>query len=298
MLDFSGFAGRKVRSAGLGEVLFDVFASGPRLGGAPANFAFHCAQNGLAAAVISSVGNDELGEKAREQLAMHFLPALLLRNDRQTGFVKVDVDAAGVPSYTFAEDTAYDNIPLAESALAMVRSLDLICFGSLAQRGEVSRKTIMALLDAMPEGSLRVFDVNLRRNYYSRAVIEESLRRTDIFKCNEDELPVLCRMEGLRGSDPDSFNDFLRERGIFCFVYTEGARQSTVWLNNEKSVLPTPRADVVDTVGAGDSFTATLVSQLMLGRSLPEAHRRAVSVSAFVCTQKGAMPEIPWELLK
>ncbi|MDY6335646.1 MAG: PfkB family carbohydrate kinase [Succinivibrionaceae bacterium] len=120
MLDFSGFAGRKVRAAGLGEVLFDVFASGSRLGGAPANFAFHCAQNGLEAAVISSVGNDELGERAREQLAMHFLPALLLRNDHKTGFVKVDVDAAGVPSYAFAEDTAYDNIPLAESALEMV----------------------------------------------------------------------------------------------------------------------------------------------------------------------------------
>ena len=298
MLDFSGFAGRTVRAAGLGEVLFDVYASGPRLGGAPANFAFHCAENGLKAAVISSVGDDELGEKAREQLSLRFLPALLLPNDRQTGFVKVDVDASGVPSYTFAEDTAYDNIPLAESAMEMVRSLDLICFGTLAQRGEVSRRTIMALLDAMPKRSLRGFDVNLRSDYYSREVIEEPLRRTDILKCNEDELPVLCRMEGLRGSDPDEFNEFLRERGIFCFVYTEGARQSSVWLNNEKSVLPTPHAEVADTVGAGDSFTATLVSQLMLGRSLPEAHRIAVNVSAFVCTQKGAMPEVPPELLK
>ena len=270
MLDFSGFAGRKVRAAGLGEVLFDVYASGPRLGGAPANFAFHCAENGLKAAVISSVGDDELGEKAREQLSLRFLPALLLPNDRQTGFVKVDVDASGVPSYTFAEDTAYAR----------------------------AARPIMALLDAMPKRSLRVFDVNLRSDYYSREVIEESLRRTDILKCNEDELPVLCRMEGLRGSDPDEFNEFLRERGIFCFVYTEGARQSSVWLNNEKSVLPTPHAEVADTVGAGDSFTATLVSQLMLGRSLPEAHRIAVNVSAFVCTQKGAMPEVPPELLK
>ena len=298
MLDFSGFAGRKVRAAGLGEVLFDVFASGSRLGGAPANFAFHCAQNGLEAAVISSVGNDELGERAREQLAMHFLPALLLRNDHKTGFVKVDVDAAGVPSYAFAEDTAYDNIPLAESALEMVRHLDLICFGTLAQRGDVSRKTIMALLDAMPEGALRVFDVNLRREYYSREVIEESLRRAEIVKCNEDELPVLCGMAGIDGADPAAYYGFLRERGIFCFILTEGARQSTVWLNDEKSVLPTPHAEVADTVGAGDSFTATLVSQLMLGRSLPLAHRRAVGVSAFVCTQKGAMPEIPGKLLR
>ena len=298
MLDFSGFAGRTVRAAGLGEVLFDVYASGPRLGGAPANFAFHCAENGLKAAVISSVGDDELGEKAREQLSLRFLPALLLPNDRQTGFVKVDVDASGVPSYTFAEDTAYDNIPLAESAMEMVRSLDLICFGTLAQRGEVSRRTIMALLDAMPEGSLRVFDVNLRGEYYSREVIEDSLRRTDVFKCNEDELPVLCRMEGLGSSDPDGFNEFLRKRGIFCFICTEGARQSTVWLNSDKSVLPTPPVKVADTVGAGDSFTAALVSQLMLGRSLKEAHRIAVNVSAFVCTKKGAMPEVPPELLK
>ena len=297
MLDFSGFAGRTVRAAGLGEVLFDVYASGPRLGGAPANFAFHCAQNGLKAAVISSVGDDELGEKAREQLSLRFLPALLLPNEHQTGFVKVDIHRKGVPSYTFAEDTAYDHIPLTESAMEMVRSLDLICFGTLAQRGEVSRRAIMALLDAMPKRSLRVFDVNLRSDYYSREVIEDSLRRTDILKCNEDELPVLCRMEGLRGNDPDKFNRFLRKMGIFCFIYTEGARQSSVWLNDEKSVFPPVPVKVTDTVGAGDAFTATLVSQLMLGRSLRSAHRTAVFVASHVCTQKGAMPEVPPELL-
>ena len=205
MLDFSKFKDKRIKCAGVGEVLFDVFPTGPKIGGAPANFAYHCKQQGLDAIAISSVGKDELGFTARNLLAARFLPALLIENDKVTGAVNISLSNDGVPTYTFVEDTAYDNIPLTETALEIARSLDLICFGSLAQRGKVSHETIMALLDAMPEGALRVFDVNLRRNYYSKEIIEDSLKRTEIFKCNEDELPVLCKFAGLEKTDARAY---------------------------------------------------------------------------------------------
>ncbi len=297
MLDFTAFTGKKIKCAGIGEVLFDVFASGPKIGGAPANFAFHCMQNGLNAMAISAVGHDRLGFLARDILASNFLPALLLDSDKVTGAVNVNVDSEGIPSYTFLEDTAYDNIPKNDTIMEVAKTLDVACFGSLAQRSAVSRTTLMAILDAMKESAIRVFDVNLRREYYSREVIDESLKRSEIFKCNEDELPVLCRLLGVESVTAEAFNEYLKKRGIFCFIFTEGALQSTVFLNDEVSVLKTPKVEVVDSVGAGDSFTATLVSRLILGESLKTAHERAVKVAAYVCTQKGAMPVLPQDLL-
>lgn len=299
MLDFSKYQGKRIKCAGLGEVLFDVLPTGAKIGGAPANFAFHCKQQGLEAMAISSVGKDALGFKARDLLACKFLPALLLENDKQTGAVNVDLSADGVPTYTFLEDTAYDNIPLTPMLLETAKSLDMVCFGSLAQRNRSSHGTIMAFLDVMKEEALKVFDVNLRREYYSQEVIEDSLKRSDVFKCNEDELPILSEIAGLKDSNADRFFEYLQNRGIDCFIFTEGAKESTVYLNDEKSLLPTPKVEnVVDTVGAGDSFTATIISSLMKGDSLVNAHEKAVNIAAYVCTQKGAMPEIPYNFIK
>lgn len=299
MLDFSKFQGKRIKCAGLGEVLFDVLPTGAKIGGAPANFAFHCKQQGLDAMAISSVGKDALGFKARDLLACNFLPALLLENDKQTGAVNVDLSEDGVPTYTFLDDTAYDNIPLTPLLLETAKSLDMVCFGSLAQRNRPSHGTIMAFLDVMKEESIKVFDVNLRREYYSKNVIEESLKRSDVFKCNEDELPILSEIAGLKEATSDRYFEYLKNRGIECFIFTEGAKESTIYLNNEKSVLPTPKVEnIVDTVGAGDSFTATVISSLMKGESLEKAHEKAVNIAAYVCTQKGAMPEIPNNFLK
>ena len=299
MLDFSVFKNKHIKCAGLGEVLFDVYPSGAKIGGAPANFAFHCKQTGLDALVVSSVGNDELGFSARNILASKFLPALLVENSKITGAVNVTLNSQGVPTYVFLEDTAYDNLPFTDLLKETAQKLQMVCFGSLAQRSMVTHETIMKFLDAMPENlRLRVFDVNLRRQYYSENVINESLKRTEIFKCNEDELPLLCKIAGIDTPSPAAYRDYLRAKGIFCFIFTEGAKQSTVFLNDEISIVPTKKVDVVDTVGAGDSFTATLVSLLMQGKDLAFAHQKAVEVSAFVCTQQGAMPELPEDLVK
>lgn len=230
---------------------------------------------------------------------MQILTCIAFRNDKQTGAVNVDLSADGVPTYTFLEDTAYDNIPLTPLLLETAKSLDMVCFGSLAQRNRASHGTIMAFLDVMKEDALKVFDVNLRREYYSKEVIEDSLKRSDVFKCNEDELPILSEIAGLKESNADRFFEYLQTRGIDCFIFTEGAKESTVYLNDEKSLLPTPKVEnVVDTVGAGDSFTATIISSLMKGEPLAKAHEKAVNIAAYVCTQKGAMPEIPYNFIK
>jgi len=298
MLQFNRFKKTKIRCAGLGEVLFDVFESGKIIGGAPANFAYHCKENGLEALVISSIGNDALGFAARHELAAKCLPALLLENTKPTGQVNITLSDAGVPSYSFAEDTAYDNIPLSETAIELVRNLDLIGFGTLAQRNTVSRGTILTLLDEMHEDALRLFDVNLRGDFFSPAIIHESLKRANIVKCNEEELPILSEIAGLTNQSAQSYHAYLKTRGIDCFILTEGDKQSTVFLNDAVSVFPTPTVAVLDTVGAGDAFSATFVSRMMLGDTLEQAHRRAVDVSAYVCTQDGAMPDLPKEFLE
>lgn len=296
MLNFSVYKNKRIKCAGLGEVLFDVYPTGPKIGGATANFAFHCRQNGIEAAVISSVGKDALGFLSRDLLAKKFLPALLSVSDRSTGTVNVTLSDKGIPNYTFASDTAYDNINVNDEMCAMVSTLDMICFGTLAQRNQKSHKAIMRLLDMTKKDCLRVFDVNLRGDFYTKEIIEGSLQRSEIVKCNDDELPYLCSIAGIKEVNPDNYFEYLKSMDIFCFIYTEGAKQSSVYLNDQKSVQNTLKVEAVDTVGAGDSFTATLVSQLMKGTDLKTAHVLAVKVAAFVCTKKGAMPEIPYSM--
>ncbi len=300
MLDLSGFFRlKKIRCAGLGEVLFDVYPDGAKLGGAPANFAFHCRQLGLDAMVISAVGHDALGERARQELAAKFLPALLPESPNPTGAVNVTLSADGVPTYVFLEDTAYDNIPFTATTAEVAQKINIACFGTLAQRGRVTHQTVLQFLDSMnPDCRLRVFDINLRRNYYSPEIIEDCLQRCEILKCNEDELPVLCAYAGLPAdAGAGDYYAWLQQRGIDCLIFTEGARQSTVYLNDACSCQPTPKVNAIDTVGAGDSFTASLVSLLVRGWDLSRAHRLAVEISAYVCTQHGAMPELSAELL-
>lgn len=297
MLDFSKFKNRRLRGAGIGEVLFDVYPTGPKLGGAPANFAFHCKELGVDALMISSVGRDELGFAARDLLAAEFLPALLPDNDHPTATVQVSMSSGGIPDYTFAADTAFDHLPLTDLMLQTAKRLDMVCFGSLAQRSAPSHQTIQALLAALPAGALRVFDVNLRGNYYCKHIIETSLASTDILKCNENELPVLCEYAGLTEKTPATYYAYLKGRGISGFIFTEGAHQSTIFLNDECSVLPTPKIRSVDTVGAGDAFTAAAVSMLMRGFTLQDSHHLAVETAAYVCTQQGGMPQLPAELV-
>ena len=293
---------------GIGEALFDCLPEGRKLGGAPANFAYHVSQFGLNGCAISAIGNDELGDEIVEKFNAVHLNNILPRVEQPTGTVKVTLDEKGVPQYEICLGVAWDNIPLTDEMLEIARNAQAVCFGSLAQRSETSRKTIQAFLDATPADALRVFDINLRQSWYTAEVIAESLSRANILKINDEELDVVATMllgepsvpGQLIAEDPEKTRRICRELisryDLDMLILTCGAIGSYVFTMEEESYIATPKVKVADTVGAGDSFTATFVAQLLLGKPIPEAHRKAVAVSAFVCTQNGAMPVLPEEL--
>lgn len=290
---------------GLGEALFDCLPSGRKLGGAPANFAYHVSQFGLNGCAVSAIGHDVLGDEIVDTFTNVGLRYQLPRVDYPTGTVQVTLDDKGIPQYDICQGVAWDNIPYTEEIAALAPDTEAVCFGSLAQRNSTSRATIQAFLDAMPADALRVFDINLRQAWYCKEVIEQSLSRCNVLKINDEELDVVAPMlldvaveEGkLIAEDADKTRMVCRalinRYNLRMLILTCGATGSYVFSDTEESWLDTPKVEVADTVGAGDSFTATFVAQTLLGKSLREAHRRAVEVSAYVCTQAGAMPVLP-----
>ena len=298
---------------GIGEALFDCLPEGRKLGGAPANFAYHVSQFGLNGCAISAIGKDELGDEIVDtfERVHESLPTFnyqLSTVEQPTGTVKVTLDDKGVPQYEICLGVAWDNIPLTNAMLEIARQAQAVCFGSLAQRSETSRETIQAFLDATPADALKVFDINLRQSWYTAEVIAESLSRANILKINDEELDVVATMllgeptvpGALIAEDPEKTRRICRELivryDLRMLILTCGAVGSYVFTADEESYVATPKVQVADTVGAGDSFTATFVAQLLLGKPIREAHERAVKVSAFVCTRHGAMPVLPAEL--
>lgn len=282
---------------GLGEALWDCLPEGRKIGGAPANFAFHASQFGNEAWVVSAIGNDELADETLEALSKNGLRLEMPRVDFPTGMVNVVLDEEGVATYDIKENAAWDNIPYTPQIEALASRCKAVCFGSLSQRSEVSRQTVYRFLDAVPAGCLRVFDINLRQNFYSRNVICESLRRCDILKINDEELVEISRMFGYPGLDLENKCWLiLGKYNLRMLILTCGANGSYVFSEGRISFVETPKVTVADTVGAGDSFTGSFIAALLKGLTVPEAHRRAVEVSAYVCTQNGAMPTLPERL--
>ena len=282
---------------GLGEALWDCLPEGRKIGGAPANFAFHASQFGNEVWVVSAIGNDELADETLEALSKNGLRLEMPRVDFPTGMVNVVLDEEGVATYDIKENAAWDNIPYTPQIEALASRCKAVCFGSLSQRSEVSRQTVYRFLDAVPAGCLRVFDINLRQNFYSRNVICESLRRCDILKINDEELVEISRMFGYPGLDLENKCWLiLGKYNLRMLILTCGANGSYVFSEGRISFVETPKVTVADTVGAGDSFTGSFIAALLKGLTVPEAHRRAVEVSAYVCTQNGAMPTLPERL--
>lgn len=278
---------------GLGEILFDCLPGGERLGGAPVNFAYSAKALGLRAAAVSAVGRDERGDRARRLLAEKGIAAHLAETDRETGRVDVLLDTDGVPSYHFLPEPAYGSIPWTEALARLAEETDICCFGTLAQWGEVSRRTVRRFLASMRPAALRVFDVNLRGTFYTEEIIRGSLRCADAVKCSEEELERLASAAGCGGAGPDDLAAFLRGMGICKLIYTKGEKGSLVWWDGKRSEMASPKTDVADTVGAGDAFTAALTAAMACGWSLREAHRLAAETAAYVCSREGAMPDYP-----
>ena len=284
---------------GLGEVLWDVLPEGKKLGGAPANFAYHAGQflGQDSTIAISALGNDSLAEETIEALREHNLNDLLPRVPYPTGTVQVTLAEGGIPTYDIKENVAWDNIPFDDDIAAIARNCRAVCFGSLAQRNVVSRTTIQKFLDATPDDCLKIFDINLRQQFYTKEIIQESIRRCNILKINDEELVLIGRMFGYPGLDIENKCWLiLGKYNVDMLVLTCGTNGSYVFTPGAVSFQDTPKVTVADTVGAGDSFTGSFVGSILNGKSVAEAHRIAVHVSAFVCTQNGAMPEVPAEL--
>ena len=280
---------------GIGEIVWDMLPQGKQLGGAPLNFAHFAAQLGAEAYAVSAVGKDRLGDEALAAAAKTSVDlSYIQRRDLPTSRVLITLDAAGIPQYEIVENVAWDDLSCSEEALSLMSDASVVCWGSLAQRSPLSRESILRLIDAAPESCLRVFDINIRQHYYSREIIEGSLKRTDILKLNEDELPLVAQLLGLEKPIENLFSRF----GLRYLVHTCGASHSEVYgPKGLLSRLETPKVEVVDTVGAGDSFTAAFVTSLLNGESVQEAHETAVRVSAFVCTCHGAIAPLPQSLI-
>lgn len=283
----------KHRIIGLGEILWDLLPGGKELGGAPANFAYHAQALGAGACVVSCVGRDQLGDEILALLDDVGLDrtSLAVDPERPTGTVSVSLDAKGVPTYVIHTDVAWDFMPWSEGLATLAAGAAAVCFGSLGQRSPVSRETIRAFLGSTSPSCLRVFDVNLRQSFYDRDVIHESCALSNIVKLNDEELPILAQMLGLSG---ESTEDLLRELvnmySLRLIALTRGSHGSILCAPDAISEHQGCPARVVDTVGAGDSFTAAIVVGVLNGEKLDRINDSANRLAAYVCSQKGAMP--------
>lgn len=279
---------------GIGELLFDVFPAGKKLGGAPVNFAYHVQQLGLDSLAVSAIGKDPLGDEIMTLLEQKDIKGYVPRVDAPTGTVQVSLDAEGVPTFTIMEDVAWDRIPFSEELGKEASRCSAICFGSLAQRSVTSHETIRRVVNMAPKEALIIFDINLRQHFYSKDLIEESLRECNILKINETEFELVMPLLGSKETDYRKGSEWLmKEYEINTVILTCGAEGSYIFADDFVSFEPTPKVEVADTVGAGDSFTAAFCASLLKGESMKDAHRKAVEVSAYVCTQTGAMPVLP-----
>lgn len=283
---------------GIGEILWDLLETGPQMGGAPANFAYHAGALGANTGVVTRVGKDPRGKAIQEKLAELGLPLELLQVDDSapTGTATIELSGEGIPQFIIHPDAAWDYLAATEPALAAVRRADAICFGSLAQRREPSRNAIQSLLRAAKPASWRVFDINLRQDFYTREVIENSLALANVLKLNEAELLVLATMFDLQGSVKAQLRTIAKQFSLKVVALTRGPRGSVLYANESWSECEPEPIRVNDTVGAGDAFTAALVMGLLLGMDLDQVNRAAGEVARYLCSCHGATPPLPQKL--
>lgn len=282
-------------AVGLGEVLWDLLPDGKLLGGAPANFAYHAKGLGAEAFVVSAVGTDDLGQEILAQLTHNGLDTRYIHQDPEhpTGRVTVTLNAAGTPSYVIHTEVAWDFTPWNPALEDLAERTDATCFGTLGQRCPVSRNTVRRFLEVTPEHSLRVFDINLRQQFYSASIIHEMLTLSNVLKLNDEELPMVAQLLAMEGAETALLEELLQRYDLKLVALTRAAKGSLLCTRQGWSDHPGSAVTVADTVGAGDAFTAALVMGLLENRPLDMINARANRLAAYVCTQKGAMPPYP-----
>jgi len=278
---------------GIGELLWDVLPDGKKLGGAPCNFVYHAQKQGANGLVLSAVGDDKNGKEILEVLKSKNISNLLIQvNDKPTSTVDVMLHKDGIPEYIIHNNVAWDFIRFDELLVKKIAKADILCFGTLAQRNAVTRVTIEQLLKLSKPDALIVFDINLRQNFYNKKIIERSLGMCNVLKLNEDELPIVCNFLKVESTnEEEQILSLIKTYNLKLVAFTKGGEDSLLMTPTDRSYLKTPKVEVKDTVGAGDSFTAAMMVGFLNQNPLKEIHQKAVEISAFVCTQDGAMPE-------
>jgi len=285
---------------GFGELLWDMLPAGRQLGGAPANFCYQVMKQGLPALPVSCVGTDDLGRDALHLLQEAGIETSGIATcNRPTGTVAVTLDERGIPEYDICEGVAWDYISLTASAIAAAKSAAALCYGTLAQRSEQSAGTLQTLFELLPTGAIRIFDVNLRQHYYSADILRQGCHQADILKLNDDEFPTVCGLLGIAAPEdiraphdgrPHPDIDKIRDHfNIGTVLVTCGARGSLVASGQGWSWLASANVDVIDTIGAGDAFTAGFVAGILAGESDSDAQIRATNAAARACAHAGAM---------
>lgn len=289
----------ELKIIGLGEIVWDRFRDYERLGGAPLNFAYFASQLGAEAYVISAVGKDEAGERTLAVIGeMGVRPDGIQTNEYMTGIVDA-LPVAGTDDieYVIHKNAAWDHIRYPEQAAELLKDVDVLCWGTLAQREEESAQSIGRILSVVPESCLKVYDINIRQDYYSREIIEESLKHADILKLNENELPLVRELLQIDGKEP--LKELMERYGLQYVVHTQGSAKSEIYgREGLLSSVPTKKVELKDAVGAGDSFTAVFVTSLLQGKGVRRSHELAVEVAAYVCTQEGAINPLPSHILE
>jgi fructokinase len=288
---------------GIGELLWDLLPAGKQLGGAPTNFAYHAKAMGADAAVASCVGDDALGREILSRLDALGVDRrhVAVHPSAPTGTVEVRLDAKGVPDFIIHQNVAWDAISGTTELMELAGRADAVCFGSLAQRGQASRATIREFLRATRPQCVRVFDINLRQSYFSREIVDESLRASEVLKLNDQEMPVLTELLGgaLAGAkgESEAVEQLMRDYSLRMVALTRGGAGSRLYVPGRMFEHPGYPAKVVDTVGAGDAFTAALTMGVLRGDEPARINETANRLASYVCTQAGATPPIPAGLI-
>lgn len=276
---------------GIGELLWDMLPEGKRAGGAPINFVYNATQLGADGYAISAVGKDALGDEIIHELEKSHIHYVLQRNDYPTSVVEVALNN-GIPTYTIVEGVAWDYLEATPQEIEVVKKANAVCFGTLALRSAKTKKAVLTLLKNVPDTAYKLFDVNLRSDYFSKELIDELLQEANVFKINDEEMIKVQKLFDLNLSVEDVCRWFIQKYNLRYLIFTAGEKYSIVYAaDGENSYLETPKVKVADTVGAGDSFSAGFIMGLLNGKTMREAHKQAVATAAFVCTKSGAWPE-------
>ncbi|MEO6948621.1 MAG: carbohydrate kinase [Ginsengibacter sp.] len=277
---------------GFGEVLWDILGKDRLLGGAPANFGYHCKQLGADAKIVSSIGNDELGNEIMEHFVQKRLSTEYLQRAQahQTGTVTVEVNERGVPSYIIHQPVAWDYIEWNETLQSLSATIDAICFGSLSQRNPVTKNTLQKMLLSVSKQCLKVFDINLREPFYTKQILLDSLEMANVVKMNVEEALVVGEMFKWGNDLQKIVQEFFKIFNFELIAITFGEEGSKLFTPDQESFMKVNAVKISDTIGAGDSFTAAVIIGWLNQMPLAQIHELATNLSAYICTKPGAMP--------